>query len=104
MNEITFAVLSFIISVFCGLISSYLIPYLKSKTEDSEMQRVTEIIAIAVRAAEQTIKESGQGKSKKAQVLAFVSNWLAENNIHISEEQLDKLLECAVFTMKLEQQ
>ena len=52
---------------------------------------------------EQTIRESGQGKAKKAQVIAFVSAWLAEHDMYITEEQLDKLIEAAVFTMNKEQ-
>jgi hypothetical protein len=59
-------------------------------------------VEIAVRAAEQTIKGSGQGAIKKDEVINFVTSWMISHGIQISAEQLDQLIECAVYNLKLE--
>lgn len=99
MNEITFNVLKIVVTLCSVWITYYLVPYIKNKIAESKNKQLIDTIARAVRAAEQTIKESGQGKVKKAEVVAFVSHWLTEKGIHITEDQLDKLIEAAVFTM-----
>lgn len=80
----------------------YAVPYIKMITENEKYSALLEIVTVAVRAAEQTITESGQGKLKKAQVIAFVRAWLSERNIEVTEELLDKLIESAVLTLKTE--
>lgn len=102
MNEITFNVLKIVVTLCSVLITYYLVPYIKNKIAESKYKQLVDTIEKAVKAAEQTIKESGQGKVKKAQVLAFVSHWLSEKGIHITEEQLDKLIEACVLNLKLE--
>lgn len=102
MNEILFDVMMGVFIVLSVLITKHLIPYLKQSVEDTQYGQMMDIIASAVRAAEQTIRESGQGKAKKAEVVRFVSNWLADNNIKITEDQLDRLIEAAVYVMNKE--
>ena len=102
MNEIAFDVLMIVVSVCVAVVTRYLIPYLKNVVSDNKYAAVIEIIKVAVEAAEQTIKDSGQGKAKKAQVIAFVSHWLTEKGIHITEEQIDKLVESAVWQLNHE--
>ena len=102
MSEIMLVILEAVVSVVVILISRYFIPYIKTITESEKYSDLMDIVIIAVRAAEQTIRESGQGKVKKAHVVAFVSKWLADNGINISEEMLDKLIESAVLNMKIE--
>lgn len=102
MSEITMMVLEILISVGIAIAIRYTVPYIKAVTENEKYSILTDVVAIAVKAAEQTIRESGQGKVKKAQVIAFVSHWLTERNIHITEDMLDKLIESAVLSMKNE--
>lgn len=99
MNEILFDALVLFIMVVSAVITYHVVPYLKELVENTRYEKILDTVERAVEAYEQTIKESGQGKVKKAQVLAFVSSWLAEKNIHISEQQLDILIEAAVFAM-----
>ena len=47
----------------------------------------------------QTIKASGAGTEKKAIVTEFLKEILTAKNISISDDQLDKLIEAAVFAM-----
>ena len=62
-----------------------------------------DLIAVAVRAAEQTITGSGQGALKKEKVMSFVREWLATQGITITDEQLSELIEASVYAMKQEQ-
>lgn len=98
MNEMTFTILKVVVSVAMALITVYLIPYLKSQTQNKQNQQILDIIQTAVQAAEQVVGERS-GKIKKQQVTEFVTKWLNEKNIKISEEQLSQLIESAVYAM-----
>lgn len=102
MNEILFDLLLCIISLLSILFAKYMIPYVKARIEESEYANLLEIIDIAVRAMEQTLQKSGMGAEKKKRVIAFVSSWLKDKGVRISEDQLDKLIEAAVYNMKHE--
>lgn len=95
-NDMVLRILEFVILVIVGLVARYLIPYLKTKVTTTQQTEILEIVNIAVKAAEQTLNG---GKVKKADVVSFVSKYLDERGIKISEEQLDKLIEAAVFAM-----
>lgn len=100
MNEILFNCLLVVVMIVCTLLTAYVIPFLKAKVKNTEYDELLDTIFRAVRAAEQKIKESGMGQIKKAQVIAYVKSWLAAKKITITEEQLDTLIEAAVFIMK----
>ena len=102
MNEYLFEALVVIVIVLGTILTRYLVPYLKAQIQDSEYAEVIDIIERSVRSAEQVLHAPGQGQAKKAQVVAFVSHYLTERRIHITEEQLDKLIEAAVYSMTKE--
>ena len=99
MNEITFNILKIVVSVSAALISAYVIPLLKQKIAEIKDRRLLDAVKTAVRAAEQTIKGSGMGNVKKDEVLTFVTMWLFDQGINITDKQLDQLIEAAVFSM-----
>ena len=99
MNEITFNILKIVVSVSAALISAFVIPLLKQKIAEIKDRRLLEAVVIAVKAAEQTIKGSGTGHIKKDEVITFVTKWLFSQGISITEEQLDNLIECAVYEL-----
>jgi LL-H family phage holin len=99
MSEITFNILALVVSVSCALIAAYILPYLRNKLNDEKYGQLLEMINIAVRAAEQIYKESGMGKIKKEQVVAIVTGWMNEHGISISVQQLDQLIEAAVYEL-----
>lgn len=99
MNDITFNILKIVVSVVAALIAYYLIPVLKEKVKEAKYSDLVKAVSVAVEAAEQTFKESGMGKVKKEDVLEFITKWLNENKVEISVEQLDKLIESAVFQL-----
>ena len=99
MDDVTFLILKVIVSIAVALITSFVIPYLKEKLEDEKYKKLLDIISAAVLAAEQTINESGAGKDKKAAVVKFVSGYLDQKGIKMTEAQLDNLIEAAVYSM-----
>lgn len=101
MNDITFNILKIVIAVASVLITTYLIPYIKTKTQDARYQKLLHIVEVAVKAAEQTIG-GGQGKIKKEEVIAFVTDWMVNHGIMITQEELSQLIEAAVYGMKQE--
>lgn len=102
MNDITFNILKIVITIATALISAYVIPLLKEKLKDAKYQSLLEIVGIAVRAAEQTIKGSGQGAVKKDEVISFVTEWMVKHGISITQDQLDQLIEACVYQLKTE--
>ena len=101
MNDLTFNILKLVISIVAALIGVYLVPYLKNKLADEKYAQLLSMVEVAVRAAEQTLG-SGDGYLKKEEVMRVVVIWMADNGIKISEEQLNQLVEAAVFNMNLE--
>ena len=100
MNELTFNILKIVVAVATVFISAYVIPLLKEKLNDSRYNRLLDMVEIAVRAAEQTIK--ADGAVKKDEVVKFVTEWMLAHGIAITQEQLDQLIECAVYNLKQE--
>lgn len=103
MDDITMMVLKVIVSVCAALITAYVLPYLKTLKDDKRYDMLFDMVALAVRAAEQTITESGQGKAKKAKVIKFVTEWLGGKGIVVSEDDLSELIEAAVYQMHKEE-
>jgi len=99
MNDVTFIILKLVISVCAALITAYVIPYIKTLRQDKRYASLLDMVEIAVKAAEQSLKNE-TGEFKKSEVLAFVAHWMDEKGIYISTEQLDQLVEAAVFAMK----
>lgn len=101
MNEILFEVLKavIIVSIIVGM--KYIIPWIKENTDLTKNQILMEIVTAAVQYAEQTITDAGAGAQKKAIVTEFLKGQLLAKNISISDEQLNTLIESAVYAMKI---
>lgn len=100
MDDLTMMVFKIVISVCAALITAYVLPYIKTLKDDARYAKVIEVVELAVRAAEQVIRDPKSGNIKKARVLKVVRKWLGEHNIDISEDEIDQLIESAVFQMK----
>lgn len=103
MNELTFDMLKIVVSVCAAIITVYAVPYLKTLKEDRRYAQILDMVEVAVRAAEQTIKGAGKGVEKKKEVENIIYAWLMEKGIEITPEQINQLIECAVYQMKQEQ-
>lgn len=99
MDDMSFLILKVIISISVALITTFVIPLLKEKLDDAKYQKLLDIINVAVQAAEQAIGGPGDGAERKAAVYKFVQGYLDDKNISIKEDQLDQLIEAAVYAM-----
>lgn len=99
MNDVTFNILKIVVSMAAALLTAFVVPLLKEKLQDAKYQQLLDMVEVAVRAAEQTIKGSGQGHYKKDEVINYVTAWMLQHGVSITEEQLDLLIEAAVYAM-----
>lgn len=102
MHEIVIDLLVFIITVLGIIMTKNIIPYIKTLIKSSDYADIYDIVETAVKAAEQKCTAPKQGKAKKADVYSFVSHWLESKGIHITDDELDRLIEAAVYTMNME--
>lgn len=101
MNEILFEVLKAVIIIAIMVVVRYLIPWIKENTDLAKNQMLMDIVTAAVQYAEQTITGSGTGAEKKSIVTEFLKEQLMAKNISISDEQLNALIESAVYAMNM---
>ena len=93
-----------IMQVLTGLIQlailgglGYLMRFLAAKVGETNLKKYYDIAKIAVNAIEQTM--GGQsGANKKQEVIAYIQKIIGNR---LSAEEIDKLIEAAVFEMKL---
>lgn len=100
-QNISYVVLSIILSICIIIICRYLIPWLKTKFSKESFDLVSKWVLEAVKAAEQTHGE-GEGKAKKEEVVKFVKQMLEKYHIVLSEQEIDTLIESAVKQLKIE--
>jgi LL-H family phage holin len=100
INEILMDVLKAVVSLATLLIVRYLIPWIKAQIENSKYSWLVELVADAVKYAEQTITGSGKGEEKKELVVQYITNQLQIRGIGITEDQMEALIESAVYQLK----
>ena len=101
-NELIKYIVEGIIAIVLILVSTYLIPLIKNKIGEDKFNEVATWVKFAVLKAEQVLTAE-TGEQKKEYVLSFIDELLEENNIDISAEQLDVLIESAVKEMNIAQ-
>ena len=77
------------------VITCSLVPFIRSKTTAEQQKEINAWVKIAVSAAEQIFKGSGRGEEKKQYVIA----WLKERGFTVDENELDALIEAAVYEL-----
>lgn len=98
MNVNITPIIEAVIMLITAVISAFLIPWIKSKTTDSQRQQLIAWIKIAVAAAEQIFVGSGRGEEKKKYVLAF----LEDKGLTIDENSVNAAIEAAVKQLNSE--
>lgn len=86
-------ILKAVFALCAALVTTFLIPYIKSKTTKEQQEKINSWVKIAVAAAEQVYTGSGRGKEKKAYVLQFLKN----KGFTFDMDAIDKLIESAVY-------
>lgn len=97
MSETANIIVKIVLAILFAIITKYLIPYLKTLKDDARWTRLIDMVQTAVEAAEQSIHE--KGAIKKEAVTKFVTDWLNSQSIKVTSEEIDKLIEAAVYKM-----
>lgn len=97
MNELAFIILRFALLMVLAVLMRYAIPYFQKLADTTELGYLRQVVSDAVMAAEQTISAAGAGAEKKEVVTKFIKNMLISKNISVSEQQIDSLIESAVY-------
>lgn len=90
------AIVSAVFTLITVLITTFLIPYLKSKVDAEKFDKIKSWVKVAVQAAEMIYTESGMGTAKKA----YVVEYLNSKGYNLDTETLDNLIESAVLELK----
>ena len=88
-------VIEAVIALCVALVTTFLIPYIKSKTTKEQQDNIKDWVQTAVTAAEQIYKGSGRGEEKKDDVLKF----LHKKGYTYDMDAIDKQIESAVFAL-----
>lgn len=99
INELLVDILRVVIIAAIIFFTRYCIPALKSYISSSNYALVASVVQDAVEQAEQIIKKEKAGSEKKEFVKATLSKIFEDAGIHITEDQIDSLIESAVFAM-----
>lgn len=98
MTDLT-PIVNAVIALIAAIITTFLIPWIKSKIDAAKLAQIVEWVGIAVRAAEQIYNESGMGEKKKQYVLDF----LASKGFTLDPDSINAMIEAAVKDLNIEQ-
>lgn len=97
MVDLTF-IIEAVIALILALVTTFLIPWIKTKVDADKLAEVNKWVKIAVQAAEMIYAESGLGDIKKS----YVKTFLAEKGYTYDAESINLLIESAVLELKAE--
>ena len=98
MTDLT-PIVNAVITLIAAIVTTFLIPWIKSKIDAAKLAQIVEWVGIAVRAAEQIYNESGMGEKKKQYVLDF----LASKGFTLDSNSINAMIEAAVKELNIEQ-
>jgi len=97
VRDLIMTILTAGIQLVVIVVLGYLIDYLSAKIGIEKMKRYYEIAKTFVQAVEQKIG-AGKGPDKKAEVFNLLKKVIGNK---LTDEEIDKLIEAAVFEMNL---
>lgn len=103
MSEVLFEVLRAVVILSVILLMRYAVPYIRQLVENTKYAWLEKWVELSVKSAQQTVFGDKSGPEKKAIVTKFIKELLIKKNITISDEQLETLIESAVYIMKNEE-
>ena len=92
-----YQILQVVLAIVSIIVTGVLIPLIKTKISKTDLEKALVITDIAVKAAEQIFKESGQGPIKKK----YVIDYLKKSGLDLSNEEINALIEAAVKELNL---
>ena len=99
-NEIFIEIIGAVLTIIVSLVTAFLIPWLKSKLNQTQLEKLDYYLNIAVRCANQ-IYTPEQWKEKKSYVTLYITD-VVNDKLHLtlSEEDIDLLIEGCVNKVK----
>ena len=98
MTDLT-PIVNAVITLIAAIVTTFLIPWIKSKIDAAKLAQIVEWVGIAVRAAEHIYIEFGMGEKKKQYVLDF----LADKGFTLDPNSINAMIEAAVKNLNIEQ-
>lgn len=98
MREITLELLKLLIMILAAVLTRFVIPWIRQKTQNEKLQTMLNWTLQAVLAAEQVFTAK-TGAERKKIVTNYMQNILMEKGINLSDGELDILIEAAVKQM-----
>lgn len=95
MTDIT-NIVSAVITLIIAIITSFLIPWLKTKMDAEKFENVKAWVKVAVQAAEMIYTGTGRGEEKKAYVLKYLN----DKGYTLDTDTINNLIESAVLELK----
>lgn len=92
------AIIEAVIALILALVTTFLIPWIRTKIDADRLAEINKWVKIAVQAAEMIYKEAGAGELKKNYVLGF----LETKGFTYDADVINTLIESAVLEMKAE--
>lgn len=93
MENITYQIMTLIISLIGVILTGLVVPLLRAKITNEKMTTLEMWVNVAVAAAEQIFNVPGSGIKKKMYVMEF----LKTKGVTITDQELDALIESAVY-------
>lgn len=88
-------ILYVVLSIVSVIVTGVVVPLIKKKWKQQDINNAMEMVEIAVKAAEQIYRQSGQGNLKKQ----YVKEFLKDHKIKISEDELNNMIEATVLEL-----
>ena len=95
MTDLT-PIISAALTLIMAVITTFLIPYLKTEIDSNKFEKIQTWVKVAVEAAEMIYVGTGRGEEKKAYVLEFLHG----KGFTLDMTSIDNLIESAVLELK----
>ena len=95
MSDNMFKFIMTLVPVFGAIITYFVIPYIKSKVSQTQMEEIIKWVTKAVEAAEVLFYVPKSGEEKREYVIKFIDKMFNSKKEVITEEQIRILLEAA---------
>ena len=92
-----FNIIQVVLAIVSIVVTGILIPLIKTKISKTDLEKALVITDIAVKAAEQIYKETGQGVIKKK----YVMDYIKKSGLNLTDEEINALIEAAVKELNL---
>lgn len=95
MTDLT-PIFSAVITLIMAVITTFLIPYLKTKIDSNKFDKIKTWVKVAVEAAEMIYVGTGRGEEKKAYVIQYLNS----KGYTLDADSINNLIESAVLELK----